>query len=344
MRIKNSFLFVAILFLMIVLVIGCEKVIQIELGEAEQMIVVNSVINPDSLILVNLSRNRHILDNAEIPSMEEPKYHPIIKLYANENYIEDLVAVIGGDYISTIKPVIGVNYSLQIAEPKYNAAFAEALIPEPVPIRRVDTSTLVQSSGNDYYWGDYGSKLNCKIAIDDPINQKNYYMLKFEVDKSYWQIRDTSYMVVDSVFLNEKWIYDFREVTYYEKYARYSDNNVNYVSNDISAQFVVGNAYVFSDALFDGNVYEFSANIFVYNLYSLDSAIVGVNLLSLSEEYYKYLKTRELHYGSKDDFFNSPVPVYNNIDGGVGVFGAYSSSKSMFTLKLLNPYDEYYYK
>ena len=46
--------------------IGCEKTIEIDLEDAKIRIVVNSEINPDSTIKVNVTRSRHILDNAEI--------------------------------------------------------------------------------------------------------------------------------------------------------------------------------------------------------------------------------------------------------------------------------------
>ncbi|MDA3890363.1 MAG: DUF4249 domain-containing protein [Salinivirgaceae bacterium] len=338
-----KFIFSAKLFIMVLLFISCEKVIDIELEESEQMIVVNSVINPDSLILVNLTRNRHILDNADIQPMEESKYHPIIKLFADDNYVENLVAVADGDYISSIKPEIGVNYSLQISEPKFNTVYTSCKIPAVVSIGNIDTSTVTITTDEYYYWSGNRNNLNCKVAINDPVGENNYYMIKIEADKSYWQIRDTSYMVVDSALVNGKWIYDFREITNYEKYDRFIDNQIYYTSDDISVQFKVGNSCVFSDAFFDGNAYEFSASIPENNLYSLDSTIIYINLVSLSEEYYKYLKTRHMHYSSKDDFFTTPVPVYNNIVGGAGIMGSFSKSKSSFSVKLKDSYEEYQY-
>jgi hypothetical protein len=335
---------IAIKLVIIMLIFnGCDKIVEIELADAEQMIVVNTILNPDSLILVNLTRNRHILDNADIPPLEEPDYQPIARLYVNDTYVEDLKAVGYGNYISTVKPEIGFDYFLEVSEPKYNTVSTSTSIPNPVAINYFDTSSITHDFDDSYYSGMSADVLNCKIAIDDPVNEKNYYLLKFEVNYSRWEVHDTSYFVVDSALVDDKWIYDFREITNYEKYARHSNPSIYYGSNDISAEFIVdGGGYAFSDDFFNGNVYEFSTSILASNLYSLDSTIVTANLLSLSEDYYKYLKSRWNHYSSKNDFFATPVPVYNNINGGVGIMGSYSSSKTSFTVKIINPYNEPY--
>lgn len=337
MQTRNK-LTIAIKLLVLMLVFnGCDKVIEIELGDAEQMIVVNTVINPDSLIHVNLTRNRHILDNADIPAIEEPEYNPLVKLFVNGTYVEDLKAVSNGDYISTIKPKIGSEYSLEVSESKLNNVFSSATIPKPVSISYLDTSSVIQNSDDNSFTDFYFDMFNCRVVIDDPADESNYYLLRFEVNSSYWETHDTSYFVVDSALVNDKWIYDFREITSYEKYARHTIPGIQYVSNDKSTELAIGiEGYVFSDNYFNGNVYEYSASIPIYAFNSLDSTIVTANLLSLSEEYYKYLKSRENHYSSKHDFLATPVPVFNNINGGVGIMGSYSTSKKSFTVKNRN--------
>ena len=63
----------------------------------------------------------------------------------------------------------------------------------------------------------------------------------------------------------------------------------------------------------------------------------------ISESYYKYLKYRQKHYETKDNYLAVPVIVYSNVDGGTGFFGAYSSDVYTITTFIPEHIDDYWY-
>ena len=56
---------------------------------------------------------------------------------------------------------------------------------------------------------------------------------------------------------------------------------------------------------------------------------VVVELQSISREFYLYLHSREQNRTS-GGFFSEPVPIFNNINGGIGIFAGYTSSAHQF--------------
>ena len=100
---------------------------------------------------------------------------------------------------------------------------------------------------------------------------------------------------------------------------------------------------MFSDQLIDGKEYSIRAITNLQSLRSADSAVVDIRLQSISESYYKYLKTRQKHYETKEDPFAVPVIVYTNVEGGTGFLGGYSSDQYTITTFVSEFGDDYWY-
>ena len=58
---------------------------------------------------------------------------------------------------------------------------------------------------------------------------------------------------------------------------------------------------------------------------------IVVELQSISREFYLYLHSREQNRTS-GGFFSEPVPIFNNINGGIGIFAGYTSSVYRFVV------------
>jgi hypothetical protein len=56
---------------------------------------------------------------------------------------------------------------------------------------------------------------------------------------------------------------------------------------------------------------------------------IVVELQSISREFYLYLHSREQNRTS-GGFFSEPVPIFNNINGGIGIFAGYTNSVHRF--------------
>ena len=51
-----------------------------------------------------------------------------------------------------------------------------------------------------------------------------------------------------------------------------------------------------------------------------------LELRSVTEEYYRYFAGLSRQKQSSDSPFSEPVIIYDNIDGGLGIFAGYNSS------------------
>jgi len=101
---------------------------------------------------------------------------------------------------------------------------------------------------------------------------------------------------------------------------------------------------LFSDQLFDGKTYSFRGQFYEHQLEASDSAVVDIKLHSISESYYKYLKSRQSHYDTKENYLAVPVIVYSNVEEGAGFFGGYSTDIYTITTFISEYRWEYYYE
>ena len=190
----------------------------------------------------------------------------------------------------------------------------------------MDTATVIEEYGDSYY--SYTTEFfQMDVTINDPPGVENYYLLNMEVNSSYTQWRDTTVQYVDSLYHNGEWHYFVADSTYtLRDIFRFTDQP--YIeSPDLVVEAITSNGILFSDQLIDGKEYSVRAVTNTESLRSADSAVVDIRLQSISESYYKYLRTRQKHYETKDNPFAVPVIVYSNVEGGTGFLGGYSSDQ-----------------
>ncbi|MDF1574900.1 MAG: DUF4249 domain-containing protein [Bacteroidales bacterium] len=325
-----------ILFL---LATSCESVLFIELEESDKLIVLNGTLSKDSTVVVQVSRTRHILDNADL----EPLENASVNLFRGGERIMQM-DYSGNAYFlaSGFRPAIGEELSIEVEQAGYPTVSARCEIPETVGIQSVDTSTVVQEYGDMYY--SYTEEMfQMDVTLRDPPGVDNYYLLNLLVDKSYTSWRDTTVQYVDSLYHNSEWQYYVADSTYtLTEIFRYAEDPM-VSSPDLVVEANTPEGILFSDQLIDGKEYSLRVSTMGYALGSADSAVVDIRLHSISESYYKYLKTRQKHYETKEDPFAVPVIVYTNVEGGAGFLGGYSSDVHSITTFVPEFGNEYWY-
>ncbi len=317
---------------------ACESTLFIELEESDNLIVLNGAITSDSLVAVQVSRTRHILDNAPVAPME----NALVRLYQGNTLLNELTYRDNGYYVSNdFIPSIGESYTITVENQGYPLVIASSEIPEPVMIQGIDTAT-VSIEYEDEYAYDYAQEmLQFDLTINDPPGVENYYLLFAGVDRSWTEYRDTTVKVVDSVYFNNQWNY-FLEDSSYSYTIIHRDQGYPYIySEDIIVEAITSQGVLFSDHLMDGKSYSLRGYFATYELASADSAIVDVRLHSISESYYKYLRSRQHHYDTKENYLAVPVVVYSNVDEGTGFFGGYSTD--VYTITTFIPEYSYYW-
>ena len=338
MKKQNNFLSLLI-GVIVILVSSCESILFIELEESDKLIVMNGALSNDSTVMVQVSRTRHILDNANIVPLENAS----VNLYRGGNLLEQLDHVGNGYFRTTsFHPSVGEELSIEVEQAGYPSVSARCVVPETVDIESVDTSTVIQEY-SEFNYSYSQESFQIDVTLNDPPGVENYYLLNLEVDKSYTSWRDTSYQFIDSLFHNGEWHFFVADTTYVVTDTFRHKDHPYVGSPDLIVEAITSQGILFSDQLIDGKEYSVRAYTNLQSIRSADSAVVDIRLNSISESYYKYLKSRQNHYETMEDPFAVPVIVFTNVEGGTGFLGGYSSDVHTITTFVPEFDDEYWY-
>jgi hypothetical protein len=263
--------------------ISCEKVIPLNIEYRDPRLVVNSMLMQDSLIKLDLSCSRIIIDNAEV----KPVNNATVKLYKDGNFLENLNETDAGIYLSTYRAESGKTYSFEIDAPDYEPITCETQVPHDQPIISIDTSRG-QSEYNQEIL-----QFRLKFALD--ATQRQFFMLKVKADY-------------------------FTDQNDEDDYYYYYQQNVYLNSNDV---IVESNGYdtglLFSDRLINTDTYTITGSA---DSYFYDTVKLIFQFYYLDEGMYQYFTTRNNHMDAQGNPLMEPVVVYSNVSSGMGILGS----------------------
>jgi len=295
---------VIVIILLFILAVSCTKELEIKEGDIEG-IVINSILTSDSIIKVNISRVNGI-ENSDIQFLDSV----YVELYRDETLIGIFQNIAKGWYRVNHTPDAGVKYSLRIKDLNDRIS-ANTVVPEKVEIYSAEYSLVdfVSDVGENYKVPQTILKF-----IDDP--KKNNYYEVFLAHIGIYQIGmhinslSVGPLVDSPILLNE--------------------GDENYYPT----------TYFFSDELFNGDTcklvfYEGGTAMETEIGFQEDDHKTDIILRSISKEYYLYRKYWTRHYFNQqnaenvDDplvmmFQGIPIEMYSNVNGGYGIFAAYS--------------------
>ncbi len=206
------------------------------------------------------------------------------------NLVAELFQIRQGTYRATnYKPRIGVTYELRVSAEGFKSVTSTATIPSPI---KIDSVVVTEKSIDRF-------KTNLTIFFQDPPGEDNYYQLLLYSIRKYES--NTSLTIIG--FSSSDAVLQKPDVSLQESDYYYDDA-------------------LFDDALFDGQFYDLDIN---FNI-PFESIEMFVVLLTTSESYYNFRKSVVQQKLSEDNPFAEPVPIYTNIENGLGVFAGYSSS------------------
>ncbi len=284
-----------------------DSIIEVEVPEHKPQLTVTAHLfdgNPLQWIFVNHSRG--ILDSAEI----RPVTNAVVDLYEGNNLIKNFSFLEDdtrdGYGVYATDPILftpGTTYTLKVQSTEYGNVESTQTAPSKVLI---NTATFEKEGTIDRY-GDRADEIS--IEFDDPKGEKNYYAVS--VTGTYlFEGKDTSILIPN-------WgIYD---------------TPVDPIIEEASG------VLLFSDATLDGKNYNLKFAAFTEEpSFTLPDGewIEGelleltVTLSSVSQDYYSFWKSMNTFEDNQDNFFAEPTNVYENVEGGIGIF-------------TLNTYDDY---
>ena len=267
----------------ILLISGCQKTISVDVGQIKPRLVVNSILDKDSIIRVQLSKSKSMLDSLQ--SIDRVN-DATVKIFQNNVLKQTLTKGINGLYSSTIKPVLASAYRIEIGNTVFGHVEASALIPiTPNPISAVQTTELTPGSAPQY--------IKFKIGLkDDGIASEYYYLRAFLIKKNYAPGALSKYVIACRLG---------------------SDDNI-VVVDDQTLMGVVFNNASFVKSNFELIVYTNSRVTVDYNLW--------FELSSITSDYYKYLVSIITQNNAGNNPFAEPISIKSNIINGTGIFGA----------------------
>jgi hypothetical protein len=313
-----------ILFLSVFFLSACEKEIDFRGEVTAPHVVVNSFVTPDSIVMAHVSESRFFLASGyTFKNIEDAD----VSLFVDGVLIEKMVYQGNGIYSSGTKPGIGQAVRLEVKIQDKDVVSCETKI-EPqtnvisldTTMRNVGQSPIVRWDDNRFEEDTIGNYLiyECrfKLKIKDDVNTQSFYRLVV--------------MTVSTNVLGDK------QVDYYFTFDDIvsGKNNTSNVGPPTSLD---NNEYnVFSDELFNGKEYPLSFYVTnnvarplpgyesEYEFKYSSKKEVYVNIQQISKSYYLYLKSRSAS-SQGNNLFSEPIQIHNNVVGGIGILGAYTS-------------------
>ncbi|MBN2610495.1 MAG: DUF4249 domain-containing protein [Bacteroidales bacterium] len=282
---------------------GCERIIDYPIPPDELKVVINSIINTDSVITINLSKSISILDNNSSPYIQNAQ----VSLYKNNEPL-GLMSYTGNGYytLEGLIPEAHAEYQVVVNAPGESEATASCVIPLPVPIVSIDT---VRSLENDYFsYNNY--TYDVILTIDDPAGITNYYELIL-FQKSVYYYEDTTYQFSPRSYLTDDKIFE-----YYRSY-----NDIYSLNLELGTEMTNPSAAYFSDKLLDGAKFTLKITLEHWN----QQGMYYFCLRSLSEDYYRYIASLAAYSQADGNPLSERVQIHSNIHNGLGIFGGYSS-------------------
>ncbi len=310
---KKTIYNVLLCTIMPVLTTGCYQDIDLNRYKGqngERLLTINSIVNPDSTIAVAATKTYFFSD-----------------IHNSRDYVKDLdiELLINGErrgiltfdektnmYKSKITPKVGEVVELNTV---YGDSVIKCrdIIPETVGIE----SVKVSRRGPVAVYTDRDYIFIYEITFSDPVNEDNYYFLHYDTSDFRKGVpmgeRDYSYEYVFQQLANRI----NANIPGWEPYSPYG--------------------LPFTDYGIEGKTHTLIVREIVQGANGRDlTKYTQMNrkfkLFSISKDYYQYLlsvlynstDSEGLHGGMIDLGISEPIKYFSNINGGVGIFAAYS--------------------
>lgn len=297
-----------ILLLTILVAFGCYNTLDVNLSDFDKQIVINSLLTPDSNVLVNVSYTKAIND-AKDYYINDAK----VELSWSDSIIE-LTNIGNGFYTADIKPKMNREYNIRIKK-NDTILTAKTFVPDTPNIQNIQVEI---GTGNDASYATEFNNLN--ISIKDMSPDTNYYEI-FSPREFYGDGGDyidnnefnTFAQSNDPILLAEGYIDGSSQTR-----ILFSDKDFNNSTATLHLKINSGS----------GTSIHFDTITRMTEFYLV--------IRSVSEEYYKFMKSYQAYqdnitYGymsfnsfANMSFISKTVGVYSNIENGNGIFAAYS--------------------
>ncbi|MDX1351191.1 MAG: DUF4249 domain-containing protein [Putridiphycobacter sp.] len=277
------------------LLLSCQKAIEIDREKIKPKLVINCILSPNQdTIKLSLSESRDLLyDKSDFPLVE----NATVSLFENGTKIGDLLLE-GAYYILPYQVKAGATYRVEVTKAGFDAVSAETTV-NTAPADIAFSAEKIESG-----------IVIANMTITDIKNESSYYMATMQ-----W-----GDITTDSTILNDPYYQP-----YFQSYNCTDDVIIEYPQNDLLSGSICASQFLFSDASFQNSAHTFTVYSPQNNYYFPQDGyktIVVIECHTVNYDYYTYYLTRSIFQDNLGNPFAEPVPVYNNIENGFGIFGA----------------------
>jgi len=364
MAIKNSgwILIIGSLF------VSCEKTIEFDDNTIRPMMVVNGILEPGQPIQVYIHKSRSIVEehssykplpDADVALSIDGRFEEKLDFVSKTDDLhEDLmkdpdsVHSLENSYFQSKNIVAesGRTYRLEIKQEGMDDVVCETRVPYPVEINELTHTTEEKEEAFGFTTWSVG----IAMQFTDPVSVSNYYRLGLTGETGYEKKIQLDMFFGDyseGEFIPEEFIPSDTLIQYKHTIYYISTKDPVLLQNERGNILGEGDySLQFTDELFDGNQYTLTFNIplqrKLYLAYG-EYYQANIELEHLSRELYEYVISKIKQSGTANNPFAEPVPVYSNIEGGVGIFGSLAKSSSSLQIgdyplkgKTYIPWDE----
>lgn len=289
-----------LLFSLGLLLAGCEKVIEAkDLPQQDSRLVLNCIIYTDSNITANISASKSILSGKDYKLID----NAVCDLYEDDVFVQTMLNVKKGDYISSVLGKSNKRYTVKVAAPGYKNIDANTTMLGDISVTNIERYDTINShytvssySGNYFY---LNGQTRYRFRIIDDLSRKNYYSLRPIIE------------LLDSLG-NPSAI-----VPGYGISLNTSNNNLG--GNNYGSSFVD----IDDLKIVNGKEIEVDVNIDVHgnsDRYLFIKTInIWLELYNVNEDYHKYKTTFLDQATTSISLFAEPVQVYGNVNNGMGI-------------------------
>lgn len=283
---------------------SCEKVIEPkDLPEQDLRLVLNAVIQNDSVFSAYLSSSKSIISGKDYKTIDKS----YCAVYEDGKFLEQLTFYTKGKYEGTKKPVAGRTYEFVARASGFEEVSGKTEFPVlPVLVSAIAYDTvqsvfMVSGPKGKPFENVFGG-MKFKIGLKESSGIRDYYQLT------------PILVLVDSFGTPLKML-----STYLQENNSSGDN--------VTSSFVTSESIVSTDAegvIAGAKVFDvyFSSNSSLIDFPTAAGIDIYVIASRLSEDYYKYLQTGFKQAFTAGSFFAEPTFVYSNCSNGMGVVGA----------------------
>ena len=326
----KKYLLVLFLFILAGCFISCEKEVEFKGNITDPLLVMNSILTPDSVVIVHLSHSRFIL--GDLKPMTNIS-GATVSLFVNGEEKEQLTYKTKGIYKATYFPKPGDEIKIEAIAEGFNPIRSQTVIPQNPNMVVTDSTVFMEErkyenpmQPNTVYISKFRN-MKLQLKLTDAVNEENYYFIK--ATQNYYQkdklvLERMVEIILSEVLKNN--ITDsgniFEDILGDEGYADRTDNlftdlyvNGKDILFDFSfEEWIESATYVNGEKIDDDNDVEREETV---------EYIIEIG--EISKDMYQYVVSGNKASNSEDAGFSEPVQIHMNIENGIGILGSYNS-------------------